>query len=125
MIFTEVKTIKTNYDYHFIIREGSGENAEVYSIFSAIEKIIKRQDSNLQNKIHLQCKASSLSSLNDNLVKGPHKSKYKDFKSCPESMTVNDGLLVFSCADCNKNWKRVNEDLAKRFENRYRFCDRH
>ena len=33
-------------------------------------------------------------------------------------MTVNDGLLVFECKDCHKNYvKEFVKDMSKRFEN--------
>ena len=39
-------------------------------------------------------------------------------------MIVKDGLLLFNCSDCNKNYKKqFNEDLAKRFVNTNKFCD--
>lgn len=71
----------------------------------------KWEDSNIQNKIHGQHKASSLSSLTDNLAEECHKGKYKDCKSCLECMAVNYVLLVFSCIE-----KEFDEDLAKRFD---------
>lgn len=63
---------------------------------------------------------NSLSNVVDNIPEELHKRKCKD---CKEYVNVKDGLLVFNCSDCNKNYKKVYEDLAKILENTYRFCD--
>ena len=40
-------------------------------------------------------------------------------------MNVKDGLFFFNCSDFNKIYeKEFNEDLAKRLENNYTFCDK-
>ena len=63
---------------------------------------------------------NSLSNVVDNIPEELHKRKCKD---CKEYVNVKDGSLVFNCSDCNKNYKKVYEDLAKTLENTYRFCD--
>ena len=63
---------------------------------------------------------NSLSNIVDNIPEELHRGKCKD---CKEYVNVKVGLLVFNCSDCNKNYKKVYEDLAKRLENTYRFCD--
>ena len=68
----------------------------------------------------LRFAAILLSSIPDNLPEGLHKGKCKDFKSCLEYVTANDGSLVFKYVGCNKNYEKVDEDLAERFENTYR-----
>ena len=53
------------------------------------------------------------------------KTGSKNCMSDTENMTANDRLLTFKCAGRNKNY--VNEfdvDLAKRFSNTYKFCDK-
>ena len=48
-----------------------------------------------------------------------------DCKSCFGHINVKDGLLLFNSSDCNKNYeKEFDEDLAKRFDSTYRFCDK-
>ena len=63
---------------------------------------------------------NSLSNVVDNIPEELHKRKCKD---CKEYVNVKDGLLVFNCSDCNKNYKKVYEDLAQILENTYRFYD--
>ena len=64
--------------------------------------------------------ASSLSNLVDNFAGGLHKSKCNDCKSCLEYL--KEGLLVFSYSTWNYE-KEFDKDLAKIFENTYKFCD--
>ena len=66
--------------------------------------------------------ASSLSSLSDNLAEGLRKDKCKDFKPSLEYMVVKDALLICKCVHCNKTFEKIfHGNLAKRFENTYRF----
>ena len=68
--------------------------------------------------------ASSLSSLANNLAKGLHKIKYEKNKSGPEHAAVKYKALIFKCLDCDKNYeKKFNENLTKRFQNKYQFGD--
>ena len=40
-------------------------------------------------------------------------------------MNVTDGSLLFNCSDGKKKYeKEFNEDLVKKFESTYRFCDK-
>ena len=62
---------------------------------------------------------SSPSNCADNLAEGLHKDKYIDCKSYLKYVNAKDGLLLFNCSDCNNNYEKLNEDLAKRFVNAY------
>ena len=65
---------------------------------------------------------SSLSSYADNLAERLHNSKCRDFKSYLKYSKIKDGLFLFSYSNCDKNYeKEINEDLAKRFANIYKF----
>ena len=67
---------------------------------------------------------SSLPIPADNLSEGLHKGRCKDCKSCLWYMNGEDGLLIVKCVECNKSYeKEFDEDLAKRFENTYKFCN--
>ena len=58
---------------------------------------------------------SSLLNIVDNLDEGLHKGKYINFKSCLEYVSVKNGLLIFNCSHCNKNYeKELDEYLAKK-----------
>ena len=64
---------------------------------------------------------SSLSRLADNFAEEFHKDKIT--KSDLEYLTIKDGSLIFNCVSCSKNFeKKFDENLAKRFENTYKFC---
>ena len=65
---------------------------------------------------------SLLSSYADNLAERLHNSKCRDFKSYLKYSKIKDGLFLFSYSNCDKNYeKEINEDLAKRFANIYKF----
>ena len=55
--------------------------------------------------------AGSLSSLADNFAKGLPKGKYKDCKSGLEYVAAKSNILTFKCADCNKNFEKVFDDI--------------
>ena len=62
----------------------------------------------------------SLSSLVDNLSdinceKCDNKREYIGFK---------DNCLLLECSDCNAWFKKDKEELIKRFNNTYEFCDK-
>ena len=53
------------------------------------------------------------------------KTGSKHCMSDTENMTANDRLLTFKCAGRNKNYmNEFDVDLAKRFSNTYKFCDK-
>ena len=128
---------RSNYDYNFIVKQSVeefkgqfkclGENTEKFMNFSVpIEKQENAQTIKYKIRfIHsVRFMVGSLSSLTDNLVEGLLKGKCKDGKSCLEYMTPKKGLLTFKCVDCNKTYgKKFDEDLVKRFENTYWFCE--
>ena len=63
---------------------------------------------------------STLSSVTDNPAKGLHQIKFNDYLSCLGYVTVNNSLIVFKCADCNKNYEKKfdkEKGLEKIFEN--------
>ena len=69
--------------------------------------------------------SSSLSSLVDNLSEGLYCDKCRDCKSCLDYMSVKDDQLIFRCFECKKNYKKdFNQELIKRFENIYDFCNK-
>ena len=69
--------------------------------------------------------SSSLSSLVDNLSEGLHCDKCRDCKSCLDYMSVKDDQLIFRCFECKKNYKKdFIQELIKRFENIYDFCNK-
>ena len=54
-----------------------------------------------------------------------HKGKCIYCKSYLEYVNVPDGLLLFNSLDCNKDYEiEFNKNLARKFENTYRFCDK-
>ena len=66
----------------------------------------------------------SLWNLVDNLTERLQKDKSRNGKSGLEYMAVNNGSLVFKYEDRGKNYeKEFDEDVSKRFENIYKFCD--
>ena len=68
---------------------------------------------------------NSLLNLVDNLAEGLQKGKCIDYKSFLQYVNVKNGLFLFKCIDCNKNYeKEFDKDLAKGLENTYRFCER-
>ena len=68
---------------------------------------------------------SSLLGLVDELAEGLYKEKCKNSKSNLEDVTVSDGSLILKYQDWNKNYKKeFDEDLVKRLQNTYKFCDR-
>ena len=136
----------STYDYHFIIKELAeefegefeclGENTEKYITFSVpIKKEITKKDNDDNNKTtKISCKikfidsfrfmSSSLSNLVDNLSEGLHDDRCMDCKSYLDYMTTKDDQLIFRCFECKKNYKKdFNEELIKRFANRYEFCN--
>ena len=136
----------STYDYHFIIKELAeefegefeclGENTEKYITFSVPnKKEITKKDNDDNNKTtKISCKikfiesfrfiSSSLSNFVDNLSEGLHNDRCIDCKSYLDYMTTKDDQLIFRCFECKKNYKKdFNEELNKRFANRYEFCD--
>lgn len=106
----------SNHEYHFTIRELAGEfeeqfewlgeNIKKYITFSVP---IKKENGNSKaityniefiNSVRFM--SNSLSSMADNLAKGIHKDKCKNFKSDLQFMTVNDDTLVFNCINYKK-----------------------
>ena len=64
---------------------------------------------------------SALSNLVHNPAIELHRDICKDCKSCFEYVSFDDGLPVFKYIDRNKNYeKEFNEELLKRFGNKYR-----
>ena len=83
-----------------------GENIKKYITFSVP---IKKENGNGKaitynikfiNSVRFM--SNSLSSMADNLAKGIHKDKCKNFKSDLQFMTVNDDTLVFNCINYKK-----------------------
>ena len=53
-----------------------------------------------------------------------HKDKWSDCKSDLEYVTAKDSTLTLQGTGCNKNYEtEVDENLSKRFQNTYKFCD--
>ena len=130
----------STYDYHFIIKElvqefeGNldclGENIEKYITFSVpLKKKIENKNLEITYKIKFvdsfRFMSSSLSKLVDNLSEGMHNNKCSDCKSNLDgvSITKNKKLLL-KCFNCNIYCKKkFNNDLIKKFKNRYSFCN--
>ena len=61
--------------------------------------------------------AKSMSSLTDNPAGGLNNREYEDCYSSHEHMTVKDGSLTFTCANCNKIYeKKFDKDLFKKLK---------
>ena len=62
------------------------------------------------------------SNLADNLTKGIHKIRCKNYGCFLEYESVKDNLMKYKCLSCNKNYSnKINEELKKRFKNRLSF----
>ena len=68
--------------------------------------------------------SSSLSNLVDNVSEGLHSEKCTNCKSCLDYVIPKDEQLIFRCFEFKKNYKKdFNNELIKRFENIYEFCN--
>ena len=104
------------------------ENNENYLTFSVLIKEENKNGKTITYNIKfIDCvrfMASLHSSLADNLTKVLHKDKYKDCKSDVRYVAAKGSIVTFNCVNCNESYeKEFSEDLAKRFENTYKFCD--
>ena len=130
----------SNYDYHFIIKK----TVEVFEDqFQCLEENTKKCTTfsvsiNKENKKGktITCKiklidsgrfimSSLLSSLADILAEGLQADKCKYCKSDLEYVTTKDGSLILKCIAYKKNYeKEFDGNLATRFQNSCKFCDR-
>ena len=68
--------------------------------------------------------ASSLSNLVDNLAKGIHKIKCKDFDCFLAFESIKNNFINYKCLSCKKDYSdKLNEKLKKRFKNALTFSD--
>ena len=68
--------------------------------------------------------SSSLSNLVDNVSEGLHSEKCTNCKSCLDYVIPKHEQLIFRCFEFKKNYKKdFNNELIKRFENIYEFCN--
>ena len=140
------------YDYHFIIKElvkefeGNfdclGENTEKYITFSVpLKKKIENKNLEITYEIKFidsfRFMSSSLSKLADNLSEGIHNNKCADCKSNldyiktttkptaePSSLECKNEKLILECYNCKqRDRKKFNKDLIKKFKNTYSFCN--
>ena len=127
------------YDYDFIIKElvkefeGNfecfGENTEKHITFSVpIKKKIENKDLEITYKIKFidsyRFMSSSLSKLVDNLSEGIHNNKCLDCNSCLDYIKIKNEKLLLKCINCNNYYKKkFNQDLIKKFKNKYIFYD--
>ena len=115
---------RSNYDYHFIIKELGNEferqfeclrgNTERHkTFFIPIEKEVANIDKGgnesvvtISYKIKFidgaRFMASTLSNLVDNLTERIHKIKCKNCDCFLEYETVNDNLIKYKCLSCNR-----------------------
>ena len=107
-----------------------GENTEKYITFSVpLKKKIENKDIEINYKIKVidSCRfmSSSLSKLVDNLSEGIHNNKCFDCKSNLDYVRINKNKkLLLKCFNCNIYYKKkFNNDLIKKFINKYSFCD--
>ena len=129
----------STYDYHFIIKELAkefngnfeclGENTEKYITFSVpIKKKIENKDLEITCKIKFidsyRFMSSSLFKLVDNLSEGIHNNKCLGCKCCLDHIKIKNEKLLLKCFNCNNYYKKkFNNDLIKKFENTYSFCN--
>lgn len=104
------------------------ENTEKYITFPMPIKKEKENGKIISCKMKfiniLRFMSISLWNLVDNLTERLQKDKCRNGKSGLEYMAVNNGSLVFKYEDRGKNYeKEFDEDVSKRFENIYKFCD--
>ena len=124
--------IRSNYDYHFIIKESVeefkkqstclGENTEKYITFSVpIEKEVTRIDKNgeeftknisyiLQFIDTTRFMASSLSNLVNNFSEGIHKIKCKHRYEDKQCETCG---IKYKCCNCFVEYTNVEDDLIE------------
>ena len=135
----------SSYDSHFIIKELAnefdgeleclGENTEKYISFSVkINKKITKKDEDGSEKIvnipyrlkfidSYRFMSSSLSNHVDNLSNGLHNNRCVDCKSGLDYMKAKDGILIFRCFKCKKNYKiDFDKILINKFSSTYDFC---
>ena len=130
----------STYDYTFIIKElvkefeGNfdcfGEKTEKYITFSVpLKKKIESKNLEITYKIKFivsfRFMSSSLSKLVDNLSEGIHNNKCSDCKSNLNYVRITKNKkLLLKCFNCNIYYKKkINNDLIKKFENTYSFCN--
>ena len=103
----------STYDYHFIIKELAKE----------FEGNFECLGENTENSYRFL--SSSLSKLVDNLSEGIHNNKCSDCESNLDYIKIkkNEKLLL-KCFNYNIYYKKkFNNDLIKKFKNKYSFCN--
>ena len=88
-----------------------GEKLERYITTSLPIKRENKNDKTITYKLiflySVRFMPSLLSYLADNLTKGLHNHKCKDYKSDLEYVIAKENALAFKCIDCNKNYGKI------------------
>ena len=138
---------RSNYDYHFIIKELAGkfkkkltclqENTEKYITFTvSIEKKVTGTDKNGEETtksisytlLSIDSArfmiASSISNLVNNLSEEIHRIKCKYHKKLLEYTNFKYVLIEYKCLCCNKNYHhKFDEKSKEQFFNQYKFSN--
>ena len=135
----------SSYDSHFTIKELAnefdgeleclGENTEKYSSYSVkINKKITKKDEDGNEKIvnipyrlkfidRYRFMSASFANHVDNLSNRLHNNRFVDCKSGLDYMKAKDGILIFRCFKCKKNYKiDFDKELINTFLSIYDFC---
>ena len=134
-----IKELANEFDGEF---ECLGENTEKYITFSVkVNKKIAKKDKDGGERIvnipyrlqfidSYRFMSASLLDHIDNLSNGLHNNnnnnnnnKYTNCKSGLDYMTTKDGILIFRCFECKKNYEiDFVKELINKFSNTYDFC---
>ena len=137
---------RSNYYYHFIVKELAnefkeqfeclGQNTEMYKNFfcsyrKKVTKVDKEENENIITIFYMiksfdsaRFMASSLSNLVDNLTEGNHKITCKDSDCLLEYKSIKDDFIKYKCLSCNKDYSnKIDEELKKQFKNPFKFCN--